>query len=54
MSQIIRRSIVALLIGAASFVSMAQAYAAPTSQSGAFQFERAWMDRASQNGEGGN
>jgi hypothetical protein len=54
MSQIIRRSVVALVIGAASVVSMGQAYAAPASQTGVSQFERSWFERAAQNGDGGN
>jgi hypothetical protein len=54
MFRILKRSAATLVIGAASFVFMADAYAAPAGQSGVSQFEQAWMDRASQNGNGGN
>ncbi|HYS48031.1 MAG TPA: hypothetical protein VEM36_04545 [Xanthobacteraceae bacterium] len=52
-TKILKISALALAIGAASLAPVASAYAAPKGQPAISAAEKAWMDRASQNADGG-
>jgi hypothetical protein len=53
LTTILKISAITLTIGAVSLTAVAGAYAAPKGQPAISAAEKAWLDRASQNADGG-